>query len=83
MSFNARCWMQPQIALAAAMILLSGCAGVGFDRPPSACPPVVEYSRAEQARVVEELAALTNGAMITEWLPATIAAVWREGSSSH
>lgn len=67
MSFNARCWMQPQIALAAAMILLSGCAGVGFDRPPSACPPVVEYSRAEQVRMAEELAALPDG-VITEWL---------------
>ena len=50
------------------MILLSGCVGVGFDGPPSACPPVVEYSRAEQARVAEEVAALPEGAVITEWL---------------
>ena len=67
MSFNARCWMQPQIALAAAMILLSGCAGAGFDGTPSACPPVVNYSRAEQARISEEVVALTDG-VITEWL---------------
>jgi hypothetical protein len=32
------------------------------------CPPVVEYSRAEQARVAEEVAALSEGAVITEWL---------------
>jgi hypothetical protein len=50
------------------MILLSGCAGVGFDFPPSACPPVVEYSRAEQARVAEEIAVLPEGAVISEWL---------------
>jgi uncharacterized protein YceK len=60
--------MQPQIALAAAMILLSGCAGVVFDGPPSACPPVVEYSRAEQARVADDVAALPEGAVISEWL---------------
>tara|TARA_R110000850_G_C9913616_1_gene460829 strand:+ start:456 stop:587 length:132 start_codon:yes stop_codon:yes gene_type:complete len=29
---------------------------------------VVGYSRAEQVRVAEELAALPDGAMITEWL---------------
>lgn len=41
-----------------------------------ACPPVVEYSRAEQARVAAELAALPEGAVIPEWL--TDYAVLRE-----
>ena len=50
------------------MIFLTGCAGGSFDTVPSACPPVVEYSRAEQARVVEEVAALQVGALIPEWL---------------
>ena len=68
MSFNARCWMQPQIALAVVMILLSGCAGAGFDTPPGTCPPVVAYSQAEQVRVADELAALPEGAAIAEWL---------------
>lgn len=68
MSFNARCWMQPQIALAVVMILLSGCAGAGFDTRSSACPPVVGYSLAEQARVAEEVAVLPEGGMIAEWL---------------
>lgn len=50
------------------MIFLTGCAGVTSDPLHSACPPVVEYSRAEQARVAAELAALPEGAEITEWL---------------
>ena len=50
------------------MILLSGCVGVGFDIAAGACPPVVEYSRGEQARVATELAALPESAMIAEWL---------------
>ncbi|MFN7177810.1 MAG: hypothetical protein ACK4MX_13125 [Thermaurantiacus sp.] len=37
------------------------------DTPPSACPPVVEYSRAEQARAAEEIAALPEGALIVGW----------------
>ena len=68
MLLNAKCWRRPPTALAAAMILLSGCEGVGFDTRSSACPPVVEYSRAEQVRVAVELAALPDGAKIIEWL---------------
>ena len=68
MLYNDKCWMRPPTALAAAMILLSGCVGVGFDGPYGACPPVVEYTRAEQARVADELAALQEGALISEWL---------------
>jgi hypothetical protein len=41
---------------------------VGFESPPSVCPPVVEYSRTKQARVAEEVAALPERAVITEWL---------------
>jgi hypothetical protein len=47
--------------------LLTACAGVSSDAPPSACPPVVEYSRAEQVRVAEEVAALPEGAQIVGW----------------
>ena len=42
--------MRPAAALAAGMILLGGCAEVGSDGRQSACPPVMEYSRGEQAR---------------------------------
>jgi hypothetical protein len=50
------------------MISLNGCAKVGSDAPPSVCPPVVDYSRAEQVRVAEEIAALPEGTVIPEWL---------------
>ena len=65
---NTKCSTRPLIALAAAMTSLTGCAGVGSETPHSACPPVVEYSRAEQARVAEEVAALPEGALIVWWL---------------
>ena len=50
------------------MIFLTACAGAGFEGPHGACPPVVDYSRAKQARVAEEVAALQEGALIAEWL---------------
>ncbi|MDP3961055.1 MAG: hypothetical protein Q8Q26_13525 [Pseudorhodobacter sp.] len=40
----------------------------GSDRPPSVCPPVVNYSRAEQVRAAEDVAALPEGALIIGWL---------------
>ena len=68
MSSTARCLTQPRAALATAMIFFTGCAGAGFEGPHGACPAVVDYSRAEQARVAEEVAALQEGAVIGEWL---------------
>ena len=68
MPSTARCWMRPRAALAAATIFLTGCAGVSSDAPPGACPPVVAYSQAEQARVAEEVATLPEGALIVTWL---------------
>lgn len=50
------------------MISLTGCARVGSDVAASVCPPVVEYSQAEQAQVAEEVAALPEGARIPDWL---------------
>jgi hypothetical protein len=60
--------MRPRAALGVVMIFLTGCAGAGFEGPGGACPPVVEYARAEQARVAAELAALPEGAVIAEWM---------------
>ena len=68
MLLNAKCWMPPPTALAAAMSFLSACAGAGSDIPPGACPPVVAYSQAEQVRVAGEVAALPEGAVIGKWL---------------
>lgn len=49
------------------MISLSGCAKAGSDRAAT-CPPVVEYSRAEQMQVAEEVAAMPENARIVDWL---------------
>jgi hypothetical protein len=49
------------------MIFLSGCERVGFEAQV-ACPPVVDYSRAEQMQVAEEVAALPENARIVDWL---------------
>lgn len=68
MPSTARCWMQQPAALAAVTIFLTACAGAGSDAPPSACPPVVGYTQAEQARVAEEVAALPQGTVIAQWL---------------
>ena len=68
MPFNVRCWTQPRTALAAAMIFLTACAGASSDTGRSACPPVLDYSWAEQARVAAEVVALPEGAVIAEWL---------------
>lgn len=68
MLFNARCWTLPAAALATVTIFLSGCERVDSEGATPACPPVVKYSRAEQARVANEVAALSEGAMIIDWL---------------
>jgi len=68
MPSTARCWTPPPAALATATIFLTACAGVTSDTPPGACPPVVDYTRAEQLRVAEEVAALPEGALIVGWL---------------
>ncbi|GAA0306610.1 hypothetical protein GCM10008966_28910 [Rhodovulum strictum] len=68
MPSTARCWTRPPAALAAATIFLTACATAGSDVPPGACPPVVTYSPAEQARVAEEVTALPEGALIMGWL---------------
>ena len=68
MPFNVRCWTRLPAALVIMTILLTACATGGSDTASSACPPMVEYSQAEQARVADEVAALPEGALITGWL---------------
>nr|WP_202909494.1 hypothetical protein [Alkalilacustris brevis] len=68
MTYSAGCWKPPVAVLVAATIFLTGCAGVGFEGGSGVCPPVVEYSRAEQARMAEDVAALPEGALIVGWL---------------
>ena len=78
-----RCWTRPQTALAIATLFLSACAGVGSDSPPGACPPVVAYSKAEQARVADEVAALPEGAVIVGWLAIMRCCASRCGRASN
>ncbi|MBE0455791.1 MAG: hypothetical protein IBX58_19370 [Roseovarius sp.] len=67
MTSNARCWRPQAAAPLIAMLWLSACAMGGFDiRAP--CPPVVEYTAAEQARAAAEVGALPEGAMIVGML---------------
>ena len=49
------------------MLWLTGCATGGSDtRAP--CPPVVEYTAADQARAADEVEALPEGAVIVRML---------------
>ena len=49
------------------MLLLTGCAMGGSDtRAP--CPPVVEYTAADQARAADEVEGLPEGAVIVRML---------------
>lgn len=65
---TVRCWMQRPVVPVAVTIFLTACAVENSDTPRRACPPVVEYSRAEQARAAEEVAMLPELAEIAEWL---------------
>lgn len=68
MTPNAGCWKRRLVALVIAISCLSGCATVGSETRLNACPPVVEYSLAEQKRAAGELASLPDGAILEGWL---------------
>ena len=67
MQSNAKCWTPPAAAPLIAMLWLSGCAMGGSDAQVP-CPPVVEYSAADQTRAADEVEALAEGAMIVRML---------------
>ena len=63
------CSMRRLAALAIVTISLTGCAtGGSKPRIATVCPPVVEYSRAVQARTADELDLLPEGSAIAEIL---------------
>ena len=67
MKSNARCWTPPAAAPLIAMLWLTGCAMGGSDaRAP--CPPVVDYTAADQARAADEVEALPEGAVVVRML---------------
>ena len=49
-----------------AMLWLSGCATAGSDSAP--CPPVVEYSTAEQTRAAVEVEAMPEEAVLVRMM---------------
>ena len=68
MKSNAKCTRPQIVAFAIGMSLLSACATANSDRVVGVCPPVVEYSYAEQTRAADEIEALPKGAFLTEWM---------------
>ena len=67
MKSNARCWTPPAAAPLIAMLWLSACAMGSFDPRPT-CPPVVEYSVADQDVAAAEIEALPEGAVVIRML---------------
>ena len=64
---TARCSTPPPAALLIVTLWLTGCATVGSEtRAP--CPPVVDYTSAEQARAADEVEELSEGAFIARML---------------
>jgi hypothetical protein len=68
MKSNAKCWTPPAAAPLIGMLLLSACAMGGSNRIGQVCPPVVEYSTADQVRAADEVEALPEGAVIVRML---------------
>jgi len=67
MKSNARCWTPPAVVPLIGMLWLSACAMGGSDtRAP--CPPVVEYSAADQSRAAAEIEALPEGAVVIQMM---------------
>ncbi|MBK5946431.1 hypothetical protein CCR83_08290 [Rhodobacter veldkampii DSM 11550] len=67
MPSTARCSTPPPAALLIAMLWLTGCAMAGSEAI-APCPPVVEYTAADQARAAEEVETLPEGAVIVRML---------------
>ena len=67
MKSNARCWKRRAAALLIVMLLLNACA-MGGSEVKAPCPPVVEYSAADQERAATEIEALPEGAVVIKML---------------
>jgi hypothetical protein len=64
---TAKCSTPPPAALMIAMLWLTGCAMVGSD-VQTTCPPVVDYSAADQEVAADEVEALPEGAVVIRML---------------
>lgn len=67
MPSTARCSMLPPAALLIEMLWLNGCA-TGGSNARAPCPPVVDYTAADQARAADEVETLPEGAIIVRML---------------
>ena len=67
MKSNAICWMPPASALPIAMLWLTACAMAGSEGQ-APCPPVVEYSAADQTRAAAEVEALPESTVVVGML---------------
>lgn len=67
MPSSARCSRRPAVVLTIVMLWLSGC-GMGGSEPGTLCPPVVEYTAADQVRAADEVETLQEGAVIVRML---------------
>ena len=67
MKSNARCWTPRPAALLIVILWLSACVMGGSDAIVP-CPPVVEYSAADQSRAADEVEAIPEGAVIIRML---------------
>ena len=67
MLFTDGCLRRLRVVLLIAMLWLSACAMGGFDSG-APCPPVVDYTAAEQDRAAEEVEALPEDAVIVRIL---------------
>ena len=63
----AKCSTLPPAALLIAMLWLTGCA-MGGSETRAPCPPVVEYTAADQARAADEVEELPEGAAVVRML---------------
>ena len=68
MKHSAECSRPRLAALAIVTSLLSACATVSSEAVVGICPPVIEYSQAEQAQAADEVAALPKDSVLIGWL---------------
>lgn len=68
MKFSAGCLRRRLVVLGIVTSLFSACATVSSEAVMGVCPPVVEYSQAKQVQAVDEIASLSQNAVIIGWL---------------
>jgi hypothetical protein len=68
MKLNAECSTLRLVGLVIVMSLSSACATVSSEWVVGVCPPVVEYSQAEQTLAADEIATLPQNAVLLGWL---------------